>query len=65
MGTSVKEWKFSERGTRVVVEVATAYAVTKALLPVRIMLSLWATPWFARVAIGRVWNGVVGMWKKT
>lgn len=34
---------------RVVVEVALAYAVTKALLPVRIAASLWATPWFAGV----------------
>jgi len=32
---------------RAVVEVALAYAITKALLPVRILASLWATPWFA------------------
>lgn len=31
--------------------VATAWAVVKALLPLRIGLSLWATPWFARVAV--------------
>ena len=30
---------------------ATAYAITKALLPLRLILSVWATPWFARVAI--------------
>lgn len=30
---------------------ATAYAITKALLPIRLVLSVWATPWFARVAI--------------
>lgn len=34
-------------GTRVVVELATAYAVTKALLPLRLILSIWGTPWFA------------------
>ncbi|KAK4110614.1 hypothetical protein N656DRAFT_799749 [Canariomyces notabilis] len=41
---------------RVVVEVALAYAVTKVLLPVRIMASLWATPWFAGVLmrVGKV-----------
>lgn len=49
-----KAWNISETGTKIVVEVATAYAVTKALLPLRLILSVWATPWFARVAIGRV-----------
>lgn len=47
-------------GTRIVVEVAAAYAVTKALLPLRLMLSVWATPWFARVVLGRV-SGVLGL----
>ena len=42
------EWKLSEGGVKIVVEVATAYAVTKALLPLRLVLSVWATPWFAR-----------------
>ncbi|KAF1986551.1 hypothetical protein K402DRAFT_393618 [Aulographum hederae CBS 113979] len=45
------EGKGLSSGARVVVEVATAYAITKALLPVRLMASLWATPWFARVAV--------------
>lgn len=35
-------------GGRLVLEFATAYAVTKMLLPVRIMFSVWATPWFSR-----------------
>ena len=35
----------------VAVELATAYAVTKALLPVRLAASVWATPWFARVCV--------------
>lgn len=39
---------------RVVVEVATAYAVTKALLPLRVVGSVWATPWFARNVVGRL-----------
>jgi hypothetical protein len=37
---------------RVVVEVALAWAITKALLPVRIVFSVWATPWAAG-AMGR------------
>jgi hypothetical protein len=30
---------------------ATAYAVTKALLPLRLIISVSATPWFARAAM--------------
>lgn len=40
------------------VEFATAYAVTKALLPVRLVGSVWATPWFARVVVVPVARGV-------
>ncbi|KAF3935292.1 hypothetical protein ABW19_dt0205511 [Dactylella cylindrospora] len=36
---------------KIVVELATSYAVVKALLPARIILSVWAAPWFARVFI--------------
>lgn len=39
-------------GVRLVLEFATAYAVTKALLPLRLAASVWATPWFARVVVG-------------
>ncbi|CAI6303719.1 unnamed protein product [Periconia digitata] len=46
-----KAWGISEGGVRLVVEFATAYAVTKALLPLRIVASVWATPWFAQRAI--------------
>ncbi|OQE24828.1 hypothetical protein PENFLA_c009G10918 [Penicillium flavigenum] len=35
-------------GVRLVLEFATAYAITKALLPVRLAASVWATPWFAK-----------------
>lgn len=41
-------WGRGEGGVRIVVELATAWAVTKALLPLRLLLSVWATPWFAR-----------------
>lgn len=41
--------KATERaGVRLVLEFATAYAITKALLPARLAASVWATPWFAR-----------------
>jgi hypothetical protein len=41
-------WHVGETGSRILVEVATAYAITKVLLPGRVILSVWATPWFAR-----------------
>lgn len=44
-------WNLGEGGARVLVEFATAYTITKALLPVRIMFSVWGTPGFARWAV--------------
>ncbi|KAJ5908578.1 hypothetical protein N7495_001260 [Penicillium taxi] len=38
-------------GVRLILEFATAYAITKALIPVRIIASVWATPWFARTIL--------------
>lgn len=40
-------------GVRLVLEFATAYAITKALLPVRLAASVWATPWFARTVLAQ------------
>ena len=37
---------------------ATAYAITKALLPVRLGLCFYATPGFARVAIDPLRSGL-------
>jgi len=51
-------WGVSEGSSRILVEVATAYAITKVFLPARILLSVWATPWFARVVIGRIGGGI-------
>ena len=45
-------WSVGESGSRILVEVATAYAITKVLLPGRVILSVWATPWFARNVLG-------------
>lgn len=49
-------WGKGEGGLRVVIEFATAYAITKFLLPFRLVLSVWATPWFARSAVIPVTN---------
>lgn len=43
----MSRWEGSDEKYKIVVEVALAYAITKALLPARIVVSLWATPWFA------------------
>jgi len=51
-GKRERVWNVGEKGSRILVEVATAYAITKVLLPVRILVSLWATPWFARTVLG-------------
>jgi hypothetical protein len=45
-------WIVGESGSKILVEVATAYAITKVLLPGRVILSIWATPWFARYVLG-------------
>jgi hypothetical protein len=47
-----ERWDVGESGSRILVEVATAYAITKVLLPGRVILSVWATPWFARNVLG-------------
>ena len=50
--SAVSKWfNRGEGATRWVVEFATAYAIVKVLLPVRIFISVWGAPWFARVAI--------------
>jgi len=41
----------TENGVKIVLEFATAWAITKVLLPARIIGCVWATPWFARVAV--------------
>ncbi|KAJ9612658.1 hypothetical protein H2204_015032 [Knufia peltigerae] len=49
---SISKWfGRGESATRWVVEFATAYAMVKVLLPVRIFVSVWGAPWFARLAV--------------
>lgn len=59
-----KVWGLSEGGVRVVVEFATAYAVTKALLPARLILSVWATPWFARISVIPITNRITRLFRR-
>ncbi|EFW16065.1 conserved hypothetical protein [Coccidioides posadasii str. Silveira] len=47
----------ASQGMRLILEFATAYAITKAMLPARIIASIWATPWFARHILGPVGRG--------
>ncbi|ESU12008.1 hypothetical protein FGSG_05971 [Fusarium graminearum PH-1] len=46
---AIERWHSGDGRYKVLVEVALAYAITKALLPFRIIGSVWATPWFAGV----------------
>ncbi|KAL1890053.1 hypothetical protein Sste5346_008489 [Sporothrix stenoceras] len=45
----MRKWTSAESKYRIVVEIGLAYSITKVLLPLRLALSLWATPWFAGV----------------
>ncbi|KAJ4377192.1 hypothetical protein N0V83_000015 [Neocucurbitaria cava] len=54
-------WNISEGGVRLVVEFATAYAIVKMFLVPRIVFSVWATPWFARITV----IPVLGMFKRS
>ena len=49
----IKKWQQSGKDEkyRVLVDAALAYAITKALLPLRIIVSVQATPWFAGVLV--------------
>ncbi|RFU81228.1 hypothetical protein TARUN_975 [Trichoderma arundinaceum] len=48
---AMQRWHNGEQKYKILVEVALAYAITKALLPVRIIGSVWATPWFANILV--------------
>jgi hypothetical protein len=49
--TVLQLWQAAAGKYKVVVEVALAYAITKATLPLRVIASVWATPWFAGVLL--------------
>lgn len=46
-----EKWQSGEQKYQILVEVALAYAITKAILPLRIIGSVWATPWFATMLL--------------
>ena len=56
-----KWWVRGESGTRWVVEFATAYAVVKLFLPLRIVVSVWGAPWFARGVVIPIGRGIRSM----
>jgi len=50
-GAVLRRWTSADHKSKLVVEIGLAYAITKVLLPVRILGSLWATPWFAGILV--------------
>ena len=44
-------WGHGEKGVRLLIEFGTAWAIVKALIIPRLALSVWATPWFAKIAV--------------
>ena len=51
-------WGHGESGVRLLIEFGTAWAIVKALIIPRLALSVWATPWFARIAVEPVMNAM-------
>ncbi|RMZ79741.1 hypothetical protein DV738_g3171, partial [Chaetothyriales sp. CBS 135597] len=47
-----------QEAVRWLIEVATAYTIVKALMPLRLLLSAWAAPTFARWTLIPLWNSV-------
>lgn len=60
-GMVTKWWGRGESGTRLVVEFATAYAIVKLLLPLRLLLSAWGAASFARWTVVP-FNNMVKRW---
>lgn len=44
-------WNVGADGMKILMEVGTAWAVVKLLLPVRLVGCVWLTPWFARAFV--------------
>jgi len=52
---------------KILIEVGTAWAVVKMLLPIRLVVCIWATPWVARLAVlpvSRVMGRIAGKGSK-
>ncbi|EXJ93527.1 hypothetical protein A1O1_01919 [Capronia coronata CBS 617.96] len=65
--TMITKWFVRGEGaTRWVVEFATAYTIVKVLLPLRLLVSVWGAPWFARFAVlpvGKATRSIFRRWK--
>jgi hypothetical protein len=59
-----RAWNVGEGGVRLVVEFATAYAITKALIVPRVVFSVWATPGFARWTVVPLLNRIKGVFRR-
>lgn len=53
-----------ESGVRIVVELATAYAIVKMLIPFRLVVSVWLTPWFARWTVLPLMGRLQALWTR-
>lgn len=53
-----------QKGAQLVLQFAAAYVITKALLPLRIVASVWATPWCARVLLVPIGRGVKRVFRR-
>ena len=54
----------AEAGAKIVLQGAAAYALVKAILPFRLIFSLWCTPWTAKHLVGPVINRMQSLFKK-
>lgn len=61
LGDTVADLSIQER-TRLIIEGATAYGIVKATFPVRVVWSIFMTPWFSRVFVEPGMNGLGKLW---
>lgn len=67
LGDTINDFSLADR-TKLIIEGATAYGIVKALFPLRVIGSVFLTPWFARVLVEPVFNlfrRVLGINKKS
>ncbi|KIW29069.1 uncharacterized protein PV07_04912 [Cladophialophora immunda] len=63
--TASRWFNRGESATRWVIEFATAYTLVKALLPLRLLVSVWGSPWFARIAIIPIGNATKALFRRS
>lgn len=60
------DWQFVEaagRGSRIILQGAASYAIVKAVMPLRLVFSLWATPATARWVIIPISSQLTRIWR--